>query len=926
MPRRALLGALAALLLLLSGAGASGTLRSSPPPTAHAADLARPVSLRKDVTLTLEAAIAVPTETGETVAFRFRLTNQSGEAFDFFPYWLRLELGGRRIPVTLLDADHTVVEANRSGEFIFSATLPNPGDHRRLALRLIRWDMSAADFERKIGELTLDWNAAEAKASASDTLPLTGGDVRIDAARRSVRADGEAVRAAFSLRLENTGRTPRHLPALRTLLLTDDGAVYPLTADEGDTEGSAKSGNAGEGMLLVPRLPSTIRLSARLPAGTKLERPAIIVLRPGDGEGGPGAEVPLLVLRNLPPEGADDRKADGRALTEPVTVEGPGGARMILVFVGFPSRFPDGKDDIVAARLLLTNAGRTPVALPRWDGLLEDEAGAAFPTTFVPDETKAVLYPGERLAITVNIRVPYTWTFTAGNLRLLPSAESGGAGDGRAGAVRPVLLPWPELSYRLFSDSILLPSVLDEAKTVEHRGQTFTLRVVERRVETHLEADIVTALLRLENLTPRPLPFPGLSAAFRTADGRLFPAEIRPMTLGEGEGTASPVPARGTVTLLARARLPNGEAADLSLLVALVAGATEAGGRADNSALRPIARFFVPPSVGPDTPRLALGDRTVWRGRDGAESVLWFRDAARLISGGGDIVSFVFDVENTGRYPFRPNAWRGELHLADGTVLPAAVAPEKTPPAVLPGETLRYTATVRLDRRARTSGALFLLVPDPSRAAPEAVPWGQIAFALERDVPEPAAVAPGEKTLLEVDGQELIGVVRERRLYRGDDADVVTAVVAWTNGGRAPLRLQAWRARFLDGSGRVYPAEAPEGLELLPGGTAAVEVVAPLPEGDVRNLTLLFVQETTEDDRTTVRPVAAFRLPAADDGADPTDTGLLLLRGSDLNDLAKPNFAAFDSGERELKKRFAFDLYPLTADVDLTVTAEVYAA
>ncbi|MBE3595769.1 MAG: hypothetical protein IMW86_01850 [Hydrogenibacillus sp.] len=875
----------------------------------RATALSEPLSINKEVHLQLNAIHHLPNaDGGETFAFILQLQNASGEVFDFFPYWLRLELDGKRMPIAMIQPDRTRVLPGMTTDFVFYATLPAADVKDRLKLRLIRWDMGQPDFERTLGEIPIRWEAVQAVESApQQKIPLTDGAVQAAFARRFEQVRGERKTLAFDLTLENIGKTARKLPDLRYFLITDDGAAYPLLADE-------ETKNRGEdATLLLPRLPVRLTYAADVPAEASVAQPSIAVLyHDGGTEGSEGKDVPIAVFRNIPKSSTETRDAsEERSLFDPVIVDGPRGARAQLVFDGFPARIPDGREDVITARFSVSNTGEGAIELSAWQGELKDGSGTAFPVVVAPEEEKPALYPGQRLYYTLNVRVPYDWTITQATLNLTPNTDT----ERPANIPSKGTLPWPTLHYRLYNDSLLLSTVVDGKQTIQHRGQALTFKTIERRVETHLQDDLVTTLLEVANLTPRPLALPTFRAYYWTDDGRLYPALVEALRSkgDEAESAANVLAAKGTVTLAAKARLPEGEAANLRLVVAIenAAQSTAKDGGASAALLRAVAQFSVPLSLGEGTPRLRLNERYIWKGRAGAEATLTFVDAARLPRGSGDILSFVFDVENSGRYPFATAPWRGELRLSDGKRYRTDIAPEKDRARLEPGERLRYIANIRLDRDTKTAGAVFVLMPESLPLPNDAVPWPTIAYTADRDERDVDIVSVGSRATVEVDEQKITGVVRERRTYYGDDYDIVSTVVEWTNDGQDIIRLPQWNASYIDRDRRFYPAKASASdVELLPGGKIVVEYYGHLPEGDMTGLTLLLSNEKTlgspdSGQSTVIAPIVRFAVPDRDDRADPAQDGI----GLDQI-LSEPD------GKRGT---FAVDLYPRTVTVSIDV-------
>src|SRR5690606_33579566 len=124
---------------------------ASPDPVSNG-DLGRSISLANGVAATLEEIYLIPQEEGQILYVQLAVNNRSGQPFDFYPFWLRVESTyGERFKVSFVEEQRSSrVFPQSTKSFAYFALLPHQFGREDIKVHIIKWDFSMPSYERLV--------------------------------------------------------------------------------------------------------------------------------------------------------------------------------------------------------------------------------------------------------------------------------------------------------------------------------------------------------------------------------------------------------------------------------------------------------------------------------------------------------------------------------------------------------------------------------------------------------------------------------------------------------------------------------------------------------------------------------------------------------------------------------------------------------
>ncbi|PTQ57602.1 MAG: hypothetical protein BSOLF_1146 [Candidatus Carbobacillus altaicus] len=894
------------MMLLLPVLDGEGKMR--PASAKDAGPLSDPLTLDRGVTAELLAVYHLPQGLGQEVTtFLLQVKNESNQTFDFFPYWIRLDISGKRIPIQMVQPDDTLVLPDSEKTFIFYATMSERSlkkafQENAVQVKLIRWDTSANNFERLIHTFTIHEAAYTAQGKKQPlTLPGSGGELQAELTHvTSIRTE-ETRTETYRLKLENTGKAPHPPLPYALALLTEEGVLYPFEAKDGLPD------------VLLPFLPVKLEWTVTVPKAVQVEKASVyVLLKHGGGEDGRGAgggtaralDLPLAMFQDIPHGGADLPSSDEpRSLADDYTWQSPPSYKGRLAMIGTPMRLPFGKEDRLTIAFNMINEGEKSFALPNLEGTLtlEDEVSGravAYPVQVTLDE-RDLLYPGQHAYGLINVRLPYDVRFTKATLTLkdiasktggaAPSSQVGAKGESTETETSPVMRIGT-LRYKLFPETLAWLKLGTGKQYIRLFDTTYVLELKERWVEPLFQADRLTSVFTLTNETNRPFSTAPLHAFYLYPDGRLYPAEVTmPAELAAGDTR------EGRITAI----VPDGEGEGIQVLLAFEPFAAQgdgqmksgsSGGGAGASSVLAVGGLTVPSAWLGGSVKVSAGAPYIWEGRRGAAARFELLDTYRLADGPDDLYLIEWAVTNTGQFPFDPPVWEARFVDRDGALRQVAVDVEASAAtftsrsesaghtfegALDPGFSVRYLAEVRLPKGRSVKDGRLLIRPtlnrdQDERAALMQVPFPTFVFT-EGETRFDQAVTQGSWTTFTLGNEAVQAKVEEVRPYCGEDRDIVSTVVRLKHQGLRPLTLPQWIAYYEDQNGRIYPAQASATSELLPDGEALLEFWAPLPDVTIQKTLNLILAAPIGDMK---KPLTRLEVAVPQDDCEARDISI----------------------------------------------------
>lgn len=849
-------------LPLLNGDGHVRPVRAK-----DAGPLSDPLTLERGVTVELIAVYHLPQGLGQEVTtFLLQVKNEGDETFDFFPYWIRLDLSGKRIPIQMVKPNDTLVLPDSEKTFIFYATMSERSLQKALQegavqVKLIRWDTSTSTFERLIQTFTIHDAAYTAQGKKQPlTLPGSGGELQAELTHLTSIREEETRTETYQLKLENIGKAPHPPLPYALALMTEDGVLYPLEAKDSLPD------------VLLPFLPVRLDWTVTVPVTVAVEKARMYVLLKHGGEGEPGAQggssnaldLPLAMFQDIP-HGTDELPSGDapRSLADDYLWQSLPAYKGRFTMIGHPMRLPFGEDDRLTLAFNIINEGEKSFLPPELEGTLTLEDVYSGRSVVYPVHVtlgnQDQIYPGQHAYGLINVRLPYDESFTKATLTLQdqaskssdppPSSQSGNKGSKETLSMMRI----GTLRYELFPETLAWLRLGTGKQYIRLLDATYTLELKERWVESLFQADRITSIFTLTNETERPIVTARLHAFYLYPDGRLYPADVTmPSTLAAGDTQ------EGRITAI----VPDGDNDDIHVLLAFEplsghgasqSSASASDGGSSLTSVLAVGGLKVPPAWLNGSVDVSTGEPYTWKGRQGAEARFELLHTYRLADGAEDLYLVEWKVTNTGVFPFNPPVWEGRFVDGEGASRQVKIDIEASPATASspsdvsgnalggtldPGFSVRYLAEVHLPQGRSVKDGRLLIRPKLQRDVDERealmhVPFPTIAFT-EKEPRFDRAVTPGSWTTFDLGGEAIQAKVEAVHPYCGEDRDIVSTVVRLKHEGKRPIDLPQWIAYYEDGDGRLYPAEASTTHKLLPDGEAMLEFWAPVPDVTVQ--------------------------------------------------------------------------------------------
>ncbi|MDF2670545.1 MAG: hypothetical protein K0R67_2851 [Paenibacillus sp.] len=465
----------------------------------------------------LEQATILPGEEGKIVSFKVKLHNGDQSDISFIDYWVRLQSSsGTQFSVNLLpkDKDKNRVPAGSEETITFYAKVNESINLQDLIFKIIRWDFSAANFERTVGEITVPWDYTQLTMVDEKRIVNVGGTqlkTSVPKLRVNKKEDEYFVNLTYSI--ENIGSKSVTLPAYTYSIRTPEGLLYPL------------DGAAAKDLAVHPRANKEVKLTATIPASIPETGWELVIT-----ELEATAKIPLPVaFYQLPASSADE-------VITPVT-----GPKVILVkevplsvSVG---RVSMNKNDVnyqTTVYVHLENQGNESIAVPNYEFVIRTSEGISYPAA-ATGLTNLSILPRSSKDITLNVDIPVSVQVSSLELILNQPAAgspSGGTGTGSSGGTGGTVGGSTDKEALNPVAIFILPSPTQNEGTVGTASEfsnkngiyNITFNGIQRLPWE--EKDIVTASLSLSGKSSSALPIPALTGYFLLDGSIKVPAKM----------------------------------------------------------------------------------------------------------------------------------------------------------------------------------------------------------------------------------------------------------------------------------------------------------------------------------------------------------------------------------------------------------------
>lgn len=485
----------------------------------------------------LKQAAVMPGDDGNTVVFTVSYTNGSDTEMRFIDYWVRLNnKSGTAFTVSLLpqDKEKNIIPAHSTMEVNFYAKVNASTDLSDLNFKMIKWDFSAANYERALGTITVPEDySLDTPIGQSRLISIAGSSLKTNVKKVTIGKNEDSFLTSVSLNMENAGMKSVTLPGLSYAIMTSEGLVYQLTEAGAAAEGPDKPAPSA---TLAPRVKKEVQLTAFIPNSVDPQGWKLVITNKIDDKVG---YIPLAYFM-LPASTTTD------PTTAPVNEKQPIDVNGMSVDTGI-SRVSLGKNDkdyLVNLFFNFENNGSKAVSIKGYQFELLTKDGLTYPLAL--DTPEFTLNPKASKEVQLSVNVPASVSLE--DLKLNLKSASGGS------------------NYPLASYTVPKATTNDVSLGIEYpyegKDGSYTAKLNSVQRLPWEDEDIISAEVTIGNKGSSSLALPALQGYFLLDGGVKVEA-----TLSKIDNVIS-VPGRSGVKYILYAKIPYSSMfSDLKLIV-----------------------------------------------------------------------------------------------------------------------------------------------------------------------------------------------------------------------------------------------------------------------------------------------------------------------------------------------------------------------
>jgi hypothetical protein len=356
----------------------------------------KPIYISKTSYVNMVDAGLSPTDNGQTVAFTISIYNGDSKTLNLNDYWFRLStLSGASYSLKMQDSTITKVAAKTKTIITLYATVGEQVTLSDLILKVVKFDFSTAGYEKTVGKFSIPSKYTNVVAPGSyKVLYFTNTTLNTKVSSATVGASGDDNLATINFVYNNVGKKSVTLSNYKYYIVTSGGLIY-----------EAKPTDATD-LVLAPLQREEIELTATVPATVKTNGWKLIVQRNTGGDS--GVTLPIGTYQINFSGGTTSIG------TDTFNYANTSGAYQYQLTQLV--REPYQTQDILAARIRITNKSSTSVTVPNVSGYfyLDNNVKLDFKTIAVDNQTG--LNSGGYVDLDVYAKMPANYIFTTAKL------------------------------------------------------------------------------------------------------------------------------------------------------------------------------------------------------------------------------------------------------------------------------------------------------------------------------------------------------------------------------------------------------------------------------------------------------------------------------------------------------------------------------
>lgn len=358
----------------------------------------KPIMLSGSSYINLVDASLVPSDNGQIAAFTLSIYNGGASELNLMDYWFRLKnsVGGTySIKTAAADAKVTKV-ASKTKTFI--TLYAQVGEYIKLSdlsLNIVKFDFSAANYERSLGKFTFPTAFTNVTAAgAIKPIYFSNTTLYSKIASATVGSSGDDTFVTVNFVYNNMGKKSVTLSKYKYYIVAAGGEMYEATPE--DTAD----------LVMDPLKRKEFKLTATIPSTVKTTGAKLVIVK----SNGEDATINL-------PVGSYQIQFGGPTTSTATDTFNYATSNGTYQFnLAQLTRQPWGTQDVLSARVRITNKSTTSIAIPNITGYfyLDDKVKLDFKT--VATDNTFGLNAGAYVDLDVYAKLPTNYSFTKAKL------------------------------------------------------------------------------------------------------------------------------------------------------------------------------------------------------------------------------------------------------------------------------------------------------------------------------------------------------------------------------------------------------------------------------------------------------------------------------------------------------------------------------
>jgi len=464
----------------------------------------KPVMLSGSSYINLVDASLIPSDNGQIAAFTISIYNGGAAELNLMDYWFRLKnsVGGSySIKTAAADSKVTKV-ASKTKTFI--TLYAQVGEYIKLSdlsLNIVKFDFSAANYERSLGKFTFPAAFTNVTSvGAIKPIYFSSTTLYSKIASATVGKSGDDTFVTVNFVYNNMGKKSVTLSKYKYYIVAAGGEMYEATPE--DTAD----------LVMDPLKRKELKLTATIPSSVKTTGAKLVIVK-ANGE---DASINLPVgSYQIQFGGATSSNA-----TDTFTYSTSDGTYQFNL--AQLTRQPWGSQDVLSARIRITNKSTTSISVPNLTGYfyLDDKVKLDFKA--VAADNPFGLNAGAYVDLDVYAKMPSNYSFT--KAKLIINDQKDDKTSTKAG----------ELQGTSSQTAIPIYAV-DRNYQIARVGSKSIANIKSVNVYNNATSKVFDVLVTLTNNELRTITPSNLVGYFVNENGDTFPA-----TTNAGEGNVNP--------------------------------------------------------------------------------------------------------------------------------------------------------------------------------------------------------------------------------------------------------------------------------------------------------------------------------------------------------------------------------------------------